>query len=149
MNGYNLVDQNTLHTQQYYPWWWKYGGPVGPWIDNLVIVENTIRTLNLTPLNSAYLPNIGFGQQPFAAGAQLAQGVQTQAGKIIPEVPHFPGGLKCPHLHYKREIYLLTNDQWKIFSKSIIDNFKDKLSSIQSISFENLLQLSESLSGLG
>jgi hypothetical protein len=78
--------------------------------------------------------------------ARVTQVEPTQAEKIIP--PDFPGGLKCPHLHFKRDIYLLNDEQWKTFSSSIIGGFKEKLSKVGTVSFEQLVKTSEVIDSL-
>jgi hypothetical protein len=128
---------------------WRYGRPEPIWVVYNDIVENAISELKLSPLDKEHYPIMGLGREPFVPGAQYAQAAQTgqqQVEKI--KIPDFPGGLKCPHLHHKRDIYLLNDEQWKAFSNNIIKGFSAKLSQIGTVSFEQLLQTSEAISAL-
>jgi len=53
------------------------------------------------------------------------------------------GGRKFAHLHYNGEAYILTPGQWQEFSKTITQDFKNKLSKVNSVSFENALEIVE------
>lgn len=61
----------------------------------------------------------------------------------------FPGGLRIPHLHFRNDIYLLEPEQWKEFSAMTMDNFREKLTRAEVVSFNQVMELSEAIDGLG
>ena len=84
-------------------------------------------------------PQIGAAIQPVKAASGLDQ---TRYHNIR-------GGLRVPHIHYKNEIYLLDKKQWQEFCKPLLKEFQEKLSKASSVSFQQLLEISEALEGLG
>lgn len=122
---------------------WTGGIPFAIWITQLDIIEKTISKQKLTPLAQEHYHTFDFGQQTPIIGRQFARGTQKEKIRIDEIIPIFPGGLNCPHLHYKGDIYLLNDQQWKTFSNNIIEGFKDKLSRIGTVSFDQLVKASE------
>lgn len=55
------------------------------------------------------------------------------------------GGIRVPHVHYEREIYLLTDKQWTEFSQKVIESFQNKLAHAKGINFEQLMKLSDAM----
>jgi hypothetical protein len=148
MNGYNYLGPSTLTPQWIIDLRWIFGGPFGIWVTHLDIVENTINKLKLAPLPREHYPRTEFSQPATMVGNQVARVTQAEQAQVQEIIPDFPGGLKCPHLHYKRDIYLLNDQQWKTFSNSIIGGFKDKLSKIGTVGFEQLVKTSEVIDSL-
>jgi len=58
------------------------------------------------------------------------------------------GGNKAFHLHYKGDIFLLSQDQWNKFTQPILESFQRKLNAKNTVSFENMLNLSDVMSGM-
>lgn len=58
------------------------------------------------------------------------------------------GGIKYAHLHFEDQVYLLNPEQWKTFSKSLIEGFKAQLGKAGSVSFENAQGISCELENL-
>jgi hypothetical protein len=58
------------------------------------------------------------------------------------------GGIKVAHLHFEDQVYMLTNEQWKTFSKSLLNGFKEQLSKANSVSFENAQIISNELENI-
>jgi hypothetical protein len=148
MNGYNNLWASTVIPQWLLDLKWIYGRPAEVWLTHLDAVEHTINKLKLTPLPREHYPTSVFSQQVPMVGYQAARVTQAEPTQVPDLIPDFPGGLKCPHLHYKRDIYLLNNQQWKTFSNSIIEGFKKKLSEMGTISFEQLVKTSEVINSL-
>jgi len=149
MNGYNLIETTKLWDWRENLRIWDRGKPNPIWVTQLDIVANAIKEMNLAPLPSEHYPTAGAGQQAVMTGAQLAQVDQTEDCKGEKKIgPIFPGGLRCPHLHFKRDIYILNDDQWKTFSNKVIGGFKKKLSQVGTVGFEQLLETSDAISNL-
>lgn len=53
------------------------------------------------------------------------------------------GGMKAPHVHYKGDIYMLNEAQWKRFSSLVIDGFKAKLDAAGSVSFDTVMGIAD------
>ena len=58
------------------------------------------------------------------------------------------GGIRVPHLHFGDDVFMLTEKQWKTFSKEILLSCKAALSKAQTISFENAVDLTASLGAM-
>lgn len=146
MNGYERARPWDIREEF---WIWRHGIPEPIWVTHLDIIESTISELDLTPLDIEDYPGTVLGQQVVMTGAQFAQvAAQTEDLKGKKKRPIFPGGLRCPHLHFKKDIYILNDDQWKTFSKKVIDGFKNKLSKVGTVSFEQLLETSDAITTL-
>ncbi|MBM7867706.1 hypothetical protein GTO89_13755 [Heliobacterium gestii] len=52
------------------------------------------------------------------------------------------GGLKIPHLHLNDHIYMLDQEQWREFSGMMLAKVKEKIAQTNSVSFEQLAELS-------
>ncbi len=58
------------------------------------------------------------------------------------------GGRRCPHLHYRGQIYLLNAEQWKKFSSEIIQKLGEKLTKANAVNFEQFMELNEAMSAI-
>jgi len=58
------------------------------------------------------------------------------------------GGMKMPHIHYAGEVYVLTEPQWAVFSKSVMEAFANKLHSAQRVTFDQVVGLAEGFAEL-
>jgi hypothetical protein len=56
------------------------------------------------------------------------------------------GGMVGPHFHLGDKTYILTDEQWSKFSKELIVDFKGKLDAAKSITFQDALNITESIS---
>ena len=61
----------------------------------------------------------------------------------------FPGGIRVAHLHLGDDIFLPTESQWKDFAGQVMEGFKTKLAHAQSVSFEQVMELSNAIETLG
>jgi hypothetical protein len=59
------------------------------------------------------------------------------------------GGMRVPHLHFKDQVYMLNDEQWKTFSKSLLGAFKTQLEKANTVSFENAQTISDDLENVG
>jgi hypothetical protein len=105
------------------PRWWKYGRPADFWLRNLELVKSAIKEYGLQPVAQEYL----------------------MQGESFTQVP---GGLKIPHFHLGRDLYLLDERQWNDFSTRVIQDFQAKLGRVNTVSFEQVMGLAEAMDGL-
>lgn len=124
---------------------WIFGGRMAFWIQNIRIVEEYIRANNLKGVSAEHLPS----QTMFGGPVMIAAEMEMKSPTTLPRPIPFPGGIKVAHLHYKGEVYLLSQEQWKEFSAGIVKGFQDKLSKVSSIGFEQAMEVSEAIAGLG
>jgi hypothetical protein len=109
--------------------WW-YGGPRDFWIKNGGLIKDMVGRMKLAPVP----PD------------QLGIEVQMEKSLRIP-IPPFPGGLKTPHLHLGRDVYVLSQDQWKDFSTRVVKDFQVKLEKAQSLNFQQLMNVADVMEG--
>jgi hypothetical protein len=57
-------------------------------------------------------------------------------------------GIRPPHLHLDGDIYLLTDEQWREYSQMAIKEVQEKLGRTQTISFHDMMEISETVGGL-
>lgn len=151
MNGYHVIEATKLWDWREKLLLWTGGIPADIWVSHTDVIESTIDKLQLSPLDVLHYPPTGLGQQAGMTGAQFDQADQGEdciEEKEKMMYPIFPGGLKCPHLHFKRRIYILNDEQWGIFSQNIIDGFKDKLSRVGTVGFKQLIETSDAIDAL-
>lgn len=121
---------------------WLNGRPAEIWIAQLDVVEGMIKEHKLKPLGEEHYPVMDISHHLSPMEAQLSK-------KTVHVNPKpFPGGLKHPHLHFKDEIYLLDNKQWREFSVKVIKSLKDRLNRARTVSFDQLLEASAGIDGL-
>lgn len=58
------------------------------------------------------------------------------------------GGTPNAHLHLGDKVYMLTAEQWKTFSGTLLASFQAQIGKASSISFGNALDLASALEGL-
>lgn len=104
---------------------WIYGGPRDIWVKNEKMLGELIAKWKL---------------QPYAA--------QAGKNKAFMYDPGIRGGIRMAHLHAKGNIYLVDEKQWKDFSGRVIRDFQAKLEKAQSVSFEQLMDISEAVEGV-
>jgi hypothetical protein len=133
---------------------WRWGGPRDFWLANLEHIQKFLEKNKIARVDPAHLVM----DDPFPVDAPIAVLVkddpipvdsQAVAARVYLKRPPFPGGLKCPHLHFKGDIFLLTESQWKDFSSSAIKQFQERLSRAKSVTFDQLMQLSEATADIG
>lgn len=155
----------------YVPKWWKVGRPREFFMREEVFIKDFIAKYKLRPVSQEVLKQ----RQDYASGVIITDGRNLMniaaatmfPGGVIPDglrplpegikgkipkkigPPPPPGGLKGPHLHYKDKLFLLNDKQWDKFSQSILIRIKDKLTKARSISFDQLMDLTENIQGLG
>ncbi len=128
---------------------WLNGRPAEIWIAQLDVVEGMIKEYELKPLAEEHYPVMDITHHLSPMEAHMAQ-MDAKAAKRVASVnpKPFPGGLRLPHLHFKDEIYLLDNKQWKEFSFKVIRSLKDRLNRAKTVSFDQLLEASAGVDAL-
>ncbi|MBP9211073.1 MAG: hypothetical protein KBF37_12220 [Saprospiraceae bacterium] len=137
---------------------WVYGGPFEDfWLKNVNLIEIMVRDHKLKPLNTGkYVMGdfVAGGIEESFEGASFEPGAESLAQKApIPPIlkpqrgpfwPRpFPGGLRIPHLHFKGDVFLLDDRQWNELSSAVLEGFKEKLNRAKSVSFEQIMKLSD------
>ncbi len=128
---------------------WLNGRPAEIWVAQLKLVEHMIGEYKLEPLSPEHYPTIGVMHRTAVSEPHEPNRVEKSARNvsIVPPKP-FPGGLRLAHLHFKDEIFLLNDEQWKRFSSTVIKCFKEKLSRVKTISFDQLVETSAAIDSL-
>lgn len=124
-----------------YPRWWKYGRPADFWIKNIALVKDTIRRYKLKPV-----PKESLMVQELVMSIDLPAGKRKKVPSIRPKP--FPGGIKIAHLHSGENIYLLSDEQWKRLSSNIVKGFREKLARVNTVTVEQVLEVSEAVDSL-
>jgi len=124
-----------------YQWWWKYGRPRDIWTVYQDIVKKIIKVYGLEVAKPENLPL----RMEFEA-AQVFVVPMAKAKALKPQP--FPGGMRIPHLHYARDVYLVTEEQWQAISQKFIGTFQNKLSKAKNVSFEQIMALSEAVDSM-
>ncbi len=123
-----------------YPVIWLRGIPADFWLKHSRVVEEYVKAAKLQALDQTHLVTKLEVLAPRAS--QQAATAATRA-KILPQ--DIRGGIRVAHLHLKDQIYLLTDTQWKEFSGRMMKDFSAKISNASSVSFDQLLDLSEAI----
>ena len=95
-----------------------------------------------------------FDLKPFLTPEQmLRQDLEPKIDMGIPPQMRppkpFPGGDRGPHLHYKGQLYRLTNKQWNAFSKPILAEMSKKLAEAATVQFEQFIEITDTINTMG
>lgn len=118
-----------------------YGIPAPIWLTHAQVIEDYINSQRLKPV----APELYEGL--LVSGA-LSAATSREAVALFPKIP-FPGGIRIPHLHFRGQLYTLNSDQWKGFSEKVVKEFQAKLADAHKLTFEQVLDVSEAVSGIG
>lgn len=132
-------------------WQWKIGVPKDFWSAQLKNVEKYV-TANKEQLKKVEVSTRA-GLSPSvicSVGPEVATKASGESKAIAAiQLPEWiNGGMRTPHLHYNGEIYILTKEQWKQFSGQILKEFSKKLADTSTISFEQLMELSDTVNSV-
>ena len=119
--------------------WWKWGRPADFWLKNIEMIGRVIQQYNLKSVPAEFLM-----AEPHPASMDLMPN-EREKNPIKFRIPSFPGGIRLPHLHFKDEIYLLDEHQWKEFSGRVLKEFQVKMSKVNAVNFEQVMEMSEAL----
>lgn len=144
---------------------WKFGRPAELWARNAALIKQFIASNKLKPVSDAYLDPISLvaggviidgrklGETLAELAARSALPGKAGSSRVMEKLPFkwpipFPGGMKSPHLHFQENIYLLNEKQWKDFSGRIIKDIQSRIANAGSVSFDQLVELTEATGGL-
>ena len=124
------------------PPWWLRGLPADLWLQHGRIVEKFITEQKLKPVDQKFLVTKleVLAGQPAQA---IATATATAKARLNPI--DIRGGIRIAHLHFRNDVYLLDAAQWKAFSGKVLGEFSAKLSKASTVSFDQLLDLSDAV----
>ena len=126
---------------------WRYGGPFGDFLmRHLDVIKSLIAQEHLVAVPAEHLPVHFMDDAVVDVGAVDVAMTKDVRAKLRPRP--FPGGMKIPHLHFQGEVFVLNEKQWQKLTSTIINEFQAKLQQTHSVSFEQLMQLSEAIDPL-
>ncbi len=134
--------------------YWINGGRWDIWAAELHSVEKFIRSNDLQPLDSLTAAAYTYREDNAAIRAPAIQppvNLMEKRGmsmSIWEEYQGINGGMRVPHLHFRGEIYMLNNEQWKEFSRGMLEQLSSKLGKANAVSFDQLMDVSESVNAL-
>ena len=115
---------------------WTMGGPRDFWMKDISFIKDFIDKYKLQP-HTEFIPRLS--KITGTTGMKSAE-------KAFIWDPSIYGGMKIAHLHYKDDIFILNKEQWKDFSGQVLDKFRQKLNKINSVNYEQLMELSNAVS---
>ena len=142
LKNHEEMKMSTINYSEFEKWKWKYGVPADFFAVQEKFIGKFIDAHKIAPLDQGFL-------RVKSKSSKAAIDSEAKAMIDIDYLIDPRGGKRTPHLHYKGEIYLLNSNQWKKFSGEVLQNFSEQLAKANSISFENFLELSETMGTLG
>ncbi|MEA3292206.1 MAG: hypothetical protein U9Q71_07905 [Pseudomonadota bacterium] len=133
--------------------YWKAGGKWDVWANQVATVERFVRDNKLEPLDresrapyviqhgAVALPNVAINSSTVRA-AQERVSIEDVWEKFV----GIRGGMIVPHLHFRGDIYMLNDEQWKAFSGEMLGTIRAKLEKVNAVSFDDLMELSDAIS---
>ena len=100
-----------------------------------------VKEFKLKPLDPAIFPD----RFPAAFEGNMKE-MRTKAKMIDKKL--WPGGIRIPHVHLDRDIFLLDEKQWNRLVTLKVRDFKAKLSNVKNVNFEQMMKLSEGFDAL-
>jgi len=131
-----IIDGRILARTRKWVWW--VGLPADFWLTEIPAIEKAISKLGLKPVPKDYAASFGTMSIP----------EEGESRSLALRKPHFPGGIRVPHLHFRDDLFLLNEEQWKEFSGQMVRDFQKKLSSVKSVNFEQFIEVSEAINSL-
>lgn len=120
----------------YLDWKWKIGIPADLWLSKEAMIGKFIKDNKLKAVDQASLG---------AAVATTRSAAAPEKAISIDSLIDPRGGRKTPHLHYKGELYLLDKAQWEKFTRPILKELSAQLASVETIPFENMVEVSQAI----
>jgi hypothetical protein len=126
------------------PPWWLRGIPADLWLQHGRIVEGFIKEQKLKPVDPKFL--VTKLEVLTAEPQAVASATATAKARLNPI--DIRGGIRIAHLHFQNNVYLLDAAQWKAFSGKVLEQFSAKLSKASTVSFDQLLDLSDAVDSI-
>ena len=116
---------------------WRYGMPPYEfWLNNKALITEMVKEFKLKPLDQTIFPD----NLPAPIAGEIKE--MRAKAKVI-DKKLWPGGIRIPHVHLDRDIYLLDDKQWGRLVAAKVRDFKAKLSNVKTVNFEQMMRLSE------
>ncbi len=115
--------------------------PIDFWIRREAVIAKFVKDNDLKPIDTAV-----FQMEGVAAGVPEVRG---EKAVLAPRRPPFPGGMRMPHLHFKGEVFGLSEQQWQSFSGGVIKDLQAKLSKVSGLSFDQTRDIAEGIDRIG
>ncbi len=135
MTSYQIQDK---HLKMRIPDW-IHGGPWEIWVKELDFIENFIKEHDLKRLNRGAVyddpvPVVEMFDQQVSAAARKT--------KVRWKYPPIPGGIRIPHLHFRKDVFLVEPEQWRVFSRQVVSNIAEQIMKAENVEFQQLKELS-------
>lgn len=131
-----IIDGRVLARTPRWVWW--IGLPADFWLTEIPGIEKAIEKLKLKPVSKEHA----------ASFATMSIPEEGESRPLALRKPHFPGGIRVAHLHFRDDLFLLNEEQWKEFSGQMLRDFQKKLGSVKSVNFEQFIEVSEAINSL-
>lgn len=119
------------------------GGRFDYWLINHASIAKFIKEYNLKPIGREFTFT-GIDKEMMADVKKLDARILWPYPWPIP----FPGGLKYPHIHYRNDVFVLKANQWKDFTKRVVEEMTHKLQNAGNIRYNELMGITEALGHL-
>ncbi len=110
------------------------------WVRNIELIRSSIKKMGLKPIDPEIFPVREISAPKGAMERELSE--------EIFRIRHWYGGIRSPHFHHAGEIYMLDREQWVKFGVVVTDGFKAKLERVNTVSFEQVIELDDAFAGL-
>ena len=121
---------------------WRWGMPAPIWLDQIERIRDLVTQWNLEPISRHYAD----------FGGGLAKRMEVPDGErpVIrwPFPFPFPGGLRYAHLHLDDKIFVLNDEQWSEFSKTVVNDMQERLGRAGRVNVQQITEISEAIMGL-
>ena len=121
---------------------WRWGMPAPIWLYQIDRIRDLVNQWGLKPISSHY--------REFGGGIADRMDVPDGERPVIrgPFPIPFPGGRKYAHLHLDDKIFVLNDEQWSEFSKTVVDDLQKRLRHAGQVNVQQLTEISETIMGL-
>ena len=133
--------------------YWKAGGKWDVWAGRITIVEKFVMENKLEPLDreslTPYVIQHGTIASPHVAiDSATTRTMQEKASidGVWEKFRGIRGGMVVPHLHFRGNIYMLNDKQWKAFSGEMLETLRARMGSVNAVNFDELMELSDVIS---
>jgi hypothetical protein len=137
----NLRLREPLTSPGWEPSWWRNGGRGDLWLKNIERIGRLIKEWKLEPVAAEH-----FIAEKYSAPLSS---VKEEKERLPFRWPRsFWGGIRIPHLHFKGDLFLPNEKQWREFTAEVMKDFQAKLAKASAISFDQMMEISEAVDSL-
>ena len=119
---------------------WQWGMPAPIWLDQIERIRGLVEKWDLKPISPHYG---GFG-----GNLAKRMDVPDEEFQVARWPSPFPGGRKLSHLHLDDKVFVLNDEQWSEFSKTVVNEMKDRLVRAGRVNVQQITEISEAIMGL-